>query len=714
VCGALALVAVLATSPTANAQTPAPTPPPTPTQTTPKSPPAPTATPQQPQPTTTVTVTAYRAPISELSSPATARLLDEQALQSTAGPTLDDQLRQIPGLELFRRSSSLVANPTSQGMSLRGLGSTSASRTLVTDDDVPLNDPLGGWIHWQELPALTIRQVELVRGGASDLYGSSAIGGVVNVVPLQPTANAAQLRSSYGGEQTWTEDLMAETVHGPWGLLFGAGDLGTDGYIQEAPFQRGPVDQPSNVHSENGLLIADRTLASLRLFVRGSGFNDDRNNGTPYQKNGTRLWRYSTGGDWNAPHNATFALRLYGASEHYHQTFSSISNLPNFGLAACSYRCGETPTRFSQVPDNELGAAAHWSQPVGTGLLLLAGADTHDLRLWDREQTYGSAAALTNLHDHERDSALYGEAMATHKAWTMTASARIDWFQNFDGRLLAFNGTNWTPAPAAKQPTQQSFTSFDPRIGLARKLSDHWALSASGFRAFRAPTPNELYRSTQVGNQLTLPNGTLNAERATGFETGLATQHNWGVIRTSFFLTQVNRPISAVTTNPTSSPILLMRENLGQIESKGASVDFELSPWRFLSLDGGYQYAHATVTRGTAATGKTDLGNWIPEVARNLATLNLRASQNKLGSLSFEGRLSGHQFDDDANAYLLHGYFRLDAYASHDIGRRWQIFAAGENLLNRQIEVALTPTETLGQPRVARAGFLLRLGAPAK
>jgi outer membrane receptor protein involved in Fe transport len=701
---------MLATSPAAaSAQASTPPSPSSPAQTTTSSAP----TPAQPQtPTTTVNVTAYRAPISELESPATTRLLDQQALQSTAGVTLDDELREIPGLELFRRSSSLVANPTSQGMSLRGLGSTSASRTLVIEDEEPLNDPLGGWIHWQELPALTIRQVELVRGGASDLYGSSAIGGVVNVAPLTPTANAAQLRSSYGGEETWDDDLMAETVHGPWGMLFGTGALGTDGYIQEAPAQRGPVDQPSNVHSQNGLLLADRKLGALRMFVRGSGFNEDRNNGTPYQKNSTQLFRYATGGDWSAPHDATFALRLYGADERYHQTFSSISNLPNFGVATCSYRCGEIPTRYSQVPDNELGAAAHWSQPLGAGLLILAGADTHDLRIWDREQTYGSTAALTNLHDHQRDSAAYGEAMATHKAWTLTASARLDWFQNFDGQLLDFTGSAWMPA--AKQPVQQSLRVFDPRVGLARKLSAHWALSASGFRAFRAPTPNELYRSTQVGNQLTRPNGTLLAERATGWEAGLTAQHNWGVVRASYFLTQVNRPISAVTTNPNSSPILLMRENLGQIESKGVSVDLELTPWHFLALDGGYQYAHATVTRGTAATGQTDLGNWIPEVARNLATLNLRASRPKLGLISLEGRLSGRQFDDDANTYLLHGYFRLDAYASHDLGRRWQLFAAGENLLNRQIEVALTPTETLGTPRVARAGFLLRLGAPAK
>jgi outer membrane receptor protein involved in Fe transport len=108
------------------------------------------------------------------------------------------------------------------------------------------------------------------------------------------------------------------------------------------------------------------------------------------------------------------------------------------------------------------------------------------------------------------------------------------------------------------------------------------------------------------------------------------------------------------------------------------------------------------------------VGNWIPEVARNLATMNLRASRPSLGILSLQGRLSGRQFDDDANTYLLHGYFRLDAYASHDFGKRFQLFAAGENLLNRQIEDSKTPTTTLGMPRVARVGLLVRLGAERK
>jgi len=691
-------------------------------QTAPQSPSASTAT--QPSPLTKplanpeqITVTAYRAPLSTLESPVTSRLLTSQQLRSTAGITFDDQLRQLPGVELFRRSSSLVANPTSQGVSLRALGSTSASRTLVTEDDVPLNDPLGGWIHWQEQPELSIQSVELVRGGASDLYGSSAIGGVVNIIPVRPSSNLAELSCTFGGEGTYDNSLLAAAHHGPWNLLVSGGIIGTDGYIQESPTQRGPVDVASNVHSQNALVLAGRDFANLKFFVRGTGFDESRHNGTPYQRNATRLIRYSTGADWQNARSTALVLRLYGSDERYRQTFSSISNLPNFGDAVCTYRCGETPSKFSYVPDNELGASAHWSQPFGAGLLFVAGADAHDVRVWDREQTFGSKAALTNLADHQRDSAAYGEAMWAHKAWTLVASSRMDWFQNYDGHETQWNGTSWTPTGA--QPPQRTERIFDPRLGLSRKLSDHWALTASGFRAFRSPTPSELYRSTQVGNQLTLPNGNLLSERATGWEAGLAAQRSWGSIRTSYFLTQVNRPIAALTINSTSSPILLMRENLGQIESRGISLDYELAPRSWLTVDGGYQYAHAVVSRGTQ-----DLGNWIPEVARNMATLNLRASRPRLGTISLESRLSGRQFDDDANANLLHGYFRLDAFASHNFtrspfGRRLfgsqiEIFAAGENLFNRSIEVSKTPTTTLGQPRTARAGFLIHLGHDSK
>ncbi len=650
-----------------------------------------------------VTVTAYGAPLGELESPASTRLLSKRALNETASVTLDGKLRQLPGVELFRRSSSLVANPTSQGISLRGLGSTAASRTLVSEDNVPLNDPIGGWIHWEEFPELSIRDVEVVRGGASDLYGSSAIGGVINILPVEPSSNRFELRSSYGGESTFADAALATAKRGPWGILGAGGLIGTDGFIETAPAERGPVDDAANVHSHNALVMAQHDRGSLQLFARASGFDESRHNGTPYQMNATRLVRYELGGDWQNAQSEAMTLRLYGSTEGYRQTFSNVYNSPTASDPDCFQRCGETPTKLTRTSDNELGGALRWSRPFSGGLLLITGLDAHDVRVWDREQSYVGNDLLTNLRDHQRDSAVWAELMWIHNDWTVTGSSRFDWFQNYDGRQLQWTGATWIAS--ASQPSQRDERLFDPRLGISRRLWKDWAISASGFRAFRAPTPSELYRATEVGNELTEPNGDLLSERATGWESGITTVRHWGSIRASYFLTQVNRPISAFTINPNSSPILLVRENLGQIESRGVSADFELALRPWLAINGGYQYAHAVVSRGSE-----DYGNWIPEVPRNMGNLNLRAYKPSLGVFSLQGRLSGRMYDDDANHYLLGGFYRLDAYASHQLGSRFGVFAAGENLTDENIEVSKTPYITLGQPRVARIGITIRLG----
>src|SRR5690349_12031981 len=63
-------------------------------------------------------------------------------------PRLDEALTMTPGVSLFRRTSSLAANPTTQGLSLRAIAPSGAGRTLVTLDGAPQNDPLGGWVIW--------------------------------------------------------------------------------------------------------------------------------------------------------------------------------------------------------------------------------------------------------------------------------------------------------------------------------------------------------------------------------------------------------------------------------------------------------------------------------------------------------------------------------------------------------------------------------------
>jgi outer membrane receptor protein involved in Fe transport len=643
-----------------------------------------------------VSVTAYLSPLASLDSPASTRTLTTKELNQAASPALDEKIRQIPGTELFRRSSSLVANPTSQGISLRGLGSTAASRTIVLSDDIPILDPYGGWIHWEELPELSIRSVDVVRGGVSDLYGSSAIGGVINFVPVRAAGDTFEFLSSYGSETTLDDAVRGTLQKGKWSGLASGGILRTDGYILTAPDERGTVDIPSNVHSQNGVVEIDREFLSTgRVFLRGNGFNEARSNGTQMQTNATRLWRYATGADWTAASGGSLAARLFGDNESYRQSFSIVA----------ANRDSETLSRTGLTPAAELGAAAHWSQPFGARLLVIAGADTHDVRATDFETNYKSNAptGILDTSARQRQTGVYSEALWTPSKWTFSAGGRVDHFSNFDV-------TQWTSPPLAERiPPSFSQTVFDPRLGVVRRITGNFSVTASAFRAYRAPTQNELYRTGQVGEELTKPNSNLRSERATGWETGivLVTRYNT-MLRTSYFWTQVNDPITALTLSTTPTLITEMRENLGQIESKGVSFDAETAPLRWLSLIGGYQYADATVTK--FAPEPALIGSRIPQVPRNMGTLQTRFAYPRIGTLSLQGRMSGNQYDNDLNTYLLHSYFRLDAYASHDFGSRFEVFASGQNLFDRSIEVGRTPTLTLGTPRVGSFGVRIRLG----
>ncbi len=137
----------------------------------------------------------------------------------------------------------------------------------------------------------------------------------------------------------------------------------------------------------------------------------------------------------------------------------------------------------------------------------------------------------------QRQTGIYGEGMWTPTKWTIAAGGRIDHFSNFDAN-------QWTSPPLAFNTLPNiSETVFDPRLGIDRRLTSNFALTASAFRAYRAPTQNELYRTGQVGQELTKPNPNLRSERATGWETGvvLMTRYNT-YLRASYFWTPGQPP----------------------------------------------------------------------------------------------------------------------------------------------------------------------------
>src|ERR1044072_3010976 len=119
-------------------------------------------------------------------APASIIEISRPQLERIPGQNLDGRMRYVPGFSMFRRSSSLAANPTTQGISLRGLGSSGASRTLLLWDGIPVNSPFGGWIYWTRLDPDEMERIELSRGASTSVFGDKAMGGTINVFTRPP------------------------------------------------------------------------------------------------------------------------------------------------------------------------------------------------------------------------------------------------------------------------------------------------------------------------------------------------------------------------------------------------------------------------------------------------------------------------------------------------------------------------------------------------
>src|SRR5262245_6808068 len=194
----------------------------------------------------TVIVTPSRTEQRLGDTPASVSLLSSTDIQQSPAVMADDILRQIPSFSLFRRTSSLVAQPTTQGVSLRGIGPSGQSRTLVLLDGIPFNDPFGGWVYWTRVPLVSVERVEVTEDTASSLYGNYAMGGVINIVTSRPTPRTVELKPQYGNLSTPKFDFFGSDAWNQVGVAVEGSFFNTDGFpivTKEA----GPIDNNANV-----------------------------------------------------------------------------------------------------------------------------------------------------------------------------------------------------------------------------------------------------------------------------------------------------------------------------------------------------------------------------------------------------------------------------------------------------------------------------------
>jgi len=610
-----------------------------------------------------ITVTATRTETRLSDTPASVVVLSKEDLAATAAPTVDDALRQVPGFTLFRRSGSRTANPTSQGVSLRGIGASGASRALVLEDGIPLNDPFGGWVYWGRVPKAATDRVEVLRGGASDLYGSAAMGGVIQFLRRRHPAIIVDV--SAGSQETGTASLFAAAGTDAWRGSIAADFLTTAGWVLVDERQRGAVDRRADAQHTS----VDATIARGGLFLRASHFDESRNNGTPLQINDTTIRQLAAGFD-----AGPLVARVYASDQDYRQTFSALA----------ADRNSERLTVDQRVPSHSAGGSVQTTRVVGTRHALVVGLEGRQVSgASDETQFTATGTRFVESAGKQRTSAAFLEDLfMVSDRVSITAGLRFDGWRNFDAHR------NVTPL------ANRSDSAWSPRLTVLFRANDRLSLTASAYRSFRAPTLNELYRGFRVGNVQTDANESLGPEHLDAVELGVRS----GPLRLNVFQMNVDDTIANVTLSTTPALITRQRQNLGSTRSRGAELEGD---WRIGTLwraGGGYLFSDAVVTGG-ALEGKR-----IPQVARHQATLQLAFSPQS-AQAGVQLRWSSSQFDDDLNQLPLRGYFVADFFASRVLTQRLSATFSAENLFDRRIETAATPVVTLGTPRSVRVGL---------
>lgn len=665
-------------------------------------------------PTVKATATRILRPIGAV--PASVVVIDGERLEGSASQRLDDLLRSVPGFSLFRRQSSLLAHPTTQGATLRGIGATGASRALVLVDGVPAQDPFGGWVYWGRIPRELVERIEVVRGGGSSLWGNGAMSGVINVITKAPRAGLTAIRAEKGNRDTTNVETLASrawtrgAVRGDATYLDGGASYLVAGGDRVA-FDTRADSRELSLGLRTDWSFSPRWSASLD----GRYFDERRDNGTELSDNDTANFSMHGGIEGEVPSGAGFRADAYGQIQEFHSRFSSqdrdtgteLPSLDQYDVPAGSFGLGARG--WHEVVENHL-------MLVGADYAFADGETNEDFRYID-----GAFTRRRKAGGRQHTVGVYAQDVwRPLERFEITLGLRADYWRSEDGERRESDLVLGSEIVDSSLPARDDVF-VSPRVGALVQATRTLALRASAYRGFRAPTLNELYRPFRVRNDITEANSDLDLERLTGAELGFDFDRRNGTLAATVFVNRVDDPIVNLTVGEgpgdvapcgfvPDGGVCRQRENLGETRTIGLEVDggLELSP-RF-RLHGGYLFSNAEI-RSSGSASAID-GNEVPQVPEHQAVAGFDWRPRDRVGVFFEARYVGDQFDDDANERELEDFVVLDAAVTFALDDHWELFVRGENLLGDRFEVAKTADglTTYGPAAMVHGGVRWRAG----
>ncbi len=615
--------------------------------------------------------------------------IDRDRIQANASNRLESVLSDVAGLQQFRRSDSRSANPTSQGISLRGIGGNASSRALLIFDGVPQADPFGGWVAFPAYATGRLGRIRVTRGGGSGYQGPGALAGTVELESATPD-QAAPFQGSvaYGSRDSVDAQGSAALVRGSgFATLSGAYARG-DGFTPTVEESRGIVDRPAPYEQASGAL---RTVvgigAKTELQMNASAFTDRRDRGSDFTDNKSE--------------GADASVRLVGRG---HWGYSALAYLQTRAFASSFNSINAARTTAIQslnqynTPATGLGGRIEIAPPLGESITLRLGADVRDVSGKTQELYTFVNTVPTRRREaggSTTTTGVFADGSLVAGDFTFSLGGRVDWW-SIDGGYLSERPLAGGAALTNLRYADRDGSETTGRAGVAYQPVDAITLRAAGYRGWRLPTLNELYRPFRVGNDATTANALLSPERLTGVEGGVTLTPAPGVsIAATYFYNRLKDAVANVTTT-TPTQVLpgvttyRVRQNLDAIRAHGFELDASYRPSAGNSpfgVQASWSHTNSKV-EGSGITAALD-GLRPAQTPRDQVsgTVDWR---HDAAALSLTVRHIGQQFDDDQNMRVLGAATTLDAYAALPIMRSLVAELRGENLFNERVEAGIS------------------------
>jgi hypothetical protein len=642
-----------------------------------------------------------------------APTLTKDGLANQAGLRLDEAIRLVPGVGLFRRTSSGAANATIQGLSLRPIAPNGAGRALVSLDGVPQNDPFGGWIYWSRYDPVFLDQVDVKRGGEGAGFGPMALTGTLDLTEARGEPAVFVARAG-GQDALYLAGRRSLATPGAVFTVMGAVESGDSG-IPVKSSQRGRADIPIDFQAMSFSLVTDITHDNGAWSFRASGFSERKGSGLIGGQSKATGIDASIARRFESPWGQSRVLIYAQGREFSNQT-----------VAVTSGRVATTPAldQFA-TPSSAIGGSLEYA-PGPDPILPRISLDWRSAEGQTRESFRFIGQSFTRSRIAGGAQDFIGIGLSLPRPVVVNAlglrfdgGVRLDYWANRGGIRRESDRATGLPT-LDERNVDKSGTVVTGRITLAQNRGP---LALSFYRTFRPPTLNELHRPFRVGNDVTEANSALVPETLLGLDFDIRANRvlRDGLLTSSvtLYANQLQDPIANVTLG--SGPGVFARvgflpvggsyrerRNAGRIDAAGLEMRLGWQP-----VGNGLSWALAASLTDARIEG----GTLVPQLTgkRPAQSPNWSASASLIWpitnalKLSLLGRGESSRFEDDLNARELPAYAVLDLRLTWRIGTKTELFVTGENMLDTPVQTALAGdgVMSLAQRQTFRIGIKL-------